>query len=441
MIEREACQKPRNALFYSHDMSGREDEEHKLANEQESKVIQKGKARLIVAESEDAPQASSEPREIKPEPRLAVSQQAEVEAVDEPVSEVQRLERAVDPGKERIKVDKAKFEKLEKRLDEAEKQEEKWGEARGIGWWSILMGGVIVIILVIGAVAIRGVLDGATAKTEEIPPLVEAPVEDDPYQGSPEKWFRDRSGAIGENSIQVLKSFLDTSDDERSQWVRNPEFYLQHHSSWQRPLSPLLGNSVKHSWDIDHIGDTGYLVFKTRDEDFLPFRAYFTRDGDSLKLDWEATTAWSEVSLQAMYEAGKKRGGAANRVEREAGVVAATQLSPRPKSDLPEKIYTDSVLLRCMIRKRDEFYAGSYNDKEHSAYMLLSADKMHHMWGYAPKDSDLDKQLKSVLDHGSFVVKLKKDRRVTLRVRVNENEALPLQVELVELVNPEWVTP
>ena len=73
--------------------------------------------------------------------------------------------------------------------------------------------------------------------------------------------------------------------------------------------------------------------------------------------------------------------------------------------------------------------------------MILSPDKSHSFWGYVDRDSELDKQLKSLLDHGSFVVSLKKDIRVTLRVGRGKKDALPSQLELLELVHEEWVKP
>ncbi len=97
--------------------------------------------------------------------------------------------------------------------------------------------------------------------------------------------------------------------------------------------------------------------------------------------------------------------------------------------------------MRCKDRRRDEFYAGPYNDKDHAAFMLIAADSAYYMWAYTPRDSALDLELRRLLDHGRFVVDLKKDLRVTVRVRRSQKDALPSQLELMELIHPEWVTP
>jgi len=411
-------------------------------DEDTSQVIHKGKARLIVSESEPSSASSPEPRMIRPEPRVVVTTHAKPELVDEPADEIKRLERSVHPGKERIKVGKAKFEKLEERLPEDERQEEQWGGSLGTNWLMLFLGGGGVIVLVIVLVVMRGAWGGDMMKAEDIviPTLVVE--EPDPFEGEPEQWMRHRSGVISEEALQILKQFMESEDAEvRSKLVRHPDEYLKLAPHWPVSIDTVLSNSDHQAWVIGHTEDTAYLILNTMTRDFLPLRVYFTREGETLKLDWQASVAWSDVSLKDIRLAGQQRGGAANERQRKAGVVPMSKLSPSSKSTIPAKIYTDSVLVRCMIRKKEEHYLGIYNDEEHSAYMLLSPDKMHDMWGYAAKGSDLDLRLKAILDHGSFVVSLKKDERVMLRIRVNEKEALPSQVELVELLNPEWVTP
>lgn len=395
------------------------------ASEDKAKVISKGAARLIVSGGEQASAEKREPQEIIHEPRPLASAKAGpiLESYDQPEEDVLRLERSVDPGKERVKVSKAKFVKRETQPDEAEKQEAQWGEKSVSGGRMLLLGGLVVVVFVVSLVAVRSLFDGDAVKIEILAPPI---VEEDRlalYEGSPEKWFHERSGRISAEALEILNSFLGASDNtSRSEWVRHPAKFLKHVQTWPVKIDPLIEPRDLQSWDIGHTGDTAYLILTARNREYLPFRAYFTREGGELKLDWHATVAWSDVSLQSISE-------------------SAEQRAESPNAHLPDTRSTDSVLVRCMLRKRNEFYAGPYNDQDHSAFMLLSADKMHQMWGYAPKGSKLDLQLRAILDHGSFVVSLKKDERVTLCVRVNGKDALPSQLDMVELVNREWVTP
>ena len=322
-------------------------------------------------------------------------------------------------------------------LSEDELRESQWGQPRestsqggGRVW---VMGGVIVLALVAVLLGLRflsGDGEEKIQKTEVVSgsTLVEKGEKTKTEEeNSSEKWFRAHSGELAEQALTVLKGYMAASTKEaRSQWVRNPERYLKLVDGWPVPISPLLSENDPQTWNIEHTEKTAYLIFKGRDKNYMPFRAYFTREGDTLKLDWEATTAWSEVSLDALRKAGEKRRSGA---------------SASAESDLPRAVYTDSVLLRCLIRKKEQYYAGVYDDERYSAFMLLSSDKMQNVWGYAPRGSELDLKLRKLLSYGYFVESLKRDVCVTVRIRVNQKDALPSQVELVKMEYPEWVTP
>jgi len=430
-------------------MSQREEDEHHQEDVRKLEVLKQEKS-LISSEEFDASQTVRvEPRQIRPEPREMKSVQREPEMVEaeEATHDVARLKRGSHPGKERIKPKKVTFEKLEDRPDEAENQENQWGIAetevssRG-NTRVLLIGGGIVFVLVVALVGLRLFFGGEIAKAEVVHGTPHIKRVKAPFENGPEKWFRDRSGIVSTQALVVLKGYMAAENNQaRSQWVRNPGRYLKLVDDWPVPIAPLLSANDPQAWDIAHTKETAYLILTARDHDFLPFRAYFTREGDVLKLDWAATTAWCDVSLELLRKAGRKRGRAITAIQKKVGVVAASELSPQSKSDLPEAVYNDSVLVRCLIRKKEEHYAGVYNDEEYSSFMLLSADKMHNMWGYAVKGSDLDIKLRRLLRYGYFVEDLKKDLSVTVRVRVNEKEALPSQVELMKLEYPEWVTP
>ena len=393
--------------------------------------------------SESQVRAESDPRSIGIQPRVAKPKPVAAVTGDDAEfeDEVVRLEQGVIPRGERVKVAQAKFEKLEERQDEAEKQEDQWGGGSIIGWRSIVIGGVFVVLLVVILVVMRGSVGGQGAEVMESP-IVENLRSVDPYEGNPEQWFRHLASSIEPETLRVMKGYMEAPDDQaRSQWVRYPKLFLRKKAQMSIAVNPLLEQKRGQSWDINHTDDTAYLIFQGMDKDYLPFRAYFTQDGEQLKLDWMATTAWSDVSLQAIRAEAQSRGGAVNAAQLVSGVVGDSELSPQSKSALPPEIYTGSMMVRCLIRKKNDFYAGPYNDRDHSAYMLISADKMHEMWGYTAKGGELDLKLKRVLDHGSFVVALKKNVRVMLKVRMAKKGALPSQLELVELLNTEWVTP
>lgn len=422
----------------------------------EAKVINKGKAKLIISGVEEARKEAGETKVIAPEPRVAKVRKPLPEPESERrAEEIQRLEREVDPGKERIKVDKANFENRKKRPDEAEIQEEQWGGGLAPGWWVMIAGACVAVVL-LGGLALESWIDGDHAQTvPTAPPRSASDV--DPYAGSPEKLLHERGGLNSEEVNNLLKAFMSQEDDvARSKFVRNPKSYLEKVGEWNVKLTPRLGDIEKQSITIDHTEDTAFIVLKCKDSEFMPFRAYFVREGEQLKFDWEATVAWSEASFEIIAKKIKAQHAARKKtiVDGREENLRQPQLPVKsPKGAIPQEpmtgdpvisqdeLFTKPLLVRCLISRRDEFYTGPYNDREHSVFMLLSPDKSKHLWAYTDRDSALDIELRRFLDHGRFVMALKKNRHVTLRIQRNQKEALPSQVELVEIVHPEWVTP
>ncbi len=424
-------------------------EEHRSKPMKEKSVVStiEGKdARLIIQETQSEHVVSSDPnkpRSIRPEPRdIASKKSVELtEAVSEE-PEVPRLQSNSRPGQDRVKIEKPKFEKLEERPEEDEVKESEWGSCREIDGKYLLIGGGIVIILIIISVMLTFFYAGDTTAEEVDSKSIVKKVEEKVDEDACEQWFRSRSGNIAQVALPVLTGYMKAkTDKERSAWVRKPARFLKHVADWPIKIDPFIENENELNWDVHHIEKTAYLVLVAKDKDFMPVRIYFVRVGDKLKIDWEASTAWSEASFKDLLRAGKKLSATITKEQREAGVVESISLRPKTKIDQLIEDKNKWFILRSMIRKKDEFYAGPYNDKEYSSYFLLSSDIMKSVWGYVRLGSDLDQELRKILDYGRFVVSLKKDIRVTLKVKLGKKGAFPNQLEIVGLKHLEWVTP
>ena len=335
---------------------------------------------------------------------------AEVPDQEKELAPTRRLE---DRNSNNLSDDKRagrKVKKLKRRgalKGEDVRQEERWGVKAKTGVW-LAISIVALVVVVMGAVVVKN-------STREIPVDNQAykdlpAVSENPYKDSPEEWFRKSTGKMEPKALELIDAFV-VSDNiqEKSLLVRNPDEYLKRQLGWKGGSISSRARQSKNYWGIKHTEEEGFLTLDTQNEDFLPMRVYFVKTEDGLKIDWSASTAWSERSF-----------------------VDLKQTKDNLDGDL---------LLRCLLRRRNDFYAGPYNDTEHASFMILSPDKSRSFWGYVDRDSELDKQLKSLLDHGSFVVSLKKDIRVTLRVGRGKKDALPSQLELLELVHEEWVKP
>lgn len=411
-----------------------ETERSKAADGKKSSLPKQSKkttAKLVVKEVE----AGETGLKISPQPRvvhtapLVIESEKEIDGSDEQITRLERPPAVQTPMEKSASV---KFEKIESAPTSEDRHEHDWEKPMSIGWW-VLFGGGAMVFIVVAAVFLSNKMEGLAMKEVEAPDIKLAEV--DPFEGSPEQWFRQRAGAIGEQSLTLMKSYLAAQDDQsRSQYVRNPKLYLQRASEWPEKVRPRLEGIDQKQWDIHHIEETAYLTLDTENQDFLPTRLYFVRHGNELKLDWMASTAWCDRSISDLKKA---------MIDREKLVAGLRQKSTETSvaPAMPAPVITEPVLLRCLLARRNEFYAGPYNDQDHAAYMILSPDKNEYLWAYVDRDSELDGELRKLLDHGSFVVDLKKDIRVTVRVRSGKKDALPSQLELMELVHPEWVKP
>jgi len=426
-------------------MSKREDEKNHEENISKLEVSKQDQLSNTSEQCDAVQKLTVEPRRIRPEPRKKGFSKCQPKEIDEELESQEEevwggdLNRKKPAGKNRLKPDKVVFEKLEERPSEDEVQENQWGassgeSSEGGSFRFFLIGGVLVFVLLVGLVGMRLLSGGELEKAEVMRGSSEG-ASSQAVEENPEKWIRDHFGEMNTESLHILKEYTAAKDKlSRSQWVRNPERYLKLVDDWPVKVSIRMSGDDLYKWDVGHTNGKAYLILIGKDRDYMPLRVYFTREGGDLKLDWEATTAWSEVSLEALRNAGQKR----SRFMQGDQVSEAS--SPK-ESDVPEAVYSDSVFVRCLIRKKEEYYGGVYTEDKYSAFMLLSANKMHSVWAYAPKDSELDLELRRMLRYGYFVEALKKDICVTVRIRVNRKDALPSQVELVKLEYPEWVSP
>ncbi|MGJ8678389.1 MAG: hypothetical protein ACSHX0_12800 [Akkermansiaceae bacterium] len=294
------------------------------------------------------------------------------------------------------------------RIDPSTIEENKWGgETTGnlsLKWlWrgALLTLVMIILGLVFHSLKMKSDEQGAVKSNTNQKALPE--VED------PEKWFHDNLGVSRKKGVEILDSFLSLEDSEaQSLLVRDKTFFKNHRSESWTINKPRVNSNNFQLWSVGHNEQTAFLKLSCRDQLGMPFSAYFTRSGETIQLDWASSVRWSEVSLEP---------------------------------DELKKLGNEPKLIRCLIKRKEEFYVGAYNDQQHASYTLSSFDKVNTVWAYVDRGSELDEKLKSLLDYGSFVVSLKKDIRVTLKIARLEADALNSQVDIVELVHEDWVSP
>lgn len=401
-------------------------QEDVASSSKEGYVIGKGGSRLVIKSKQASDAASVQPQEVTLEPpkRRKAPDRKEPAVVEEKKTStvwVTRLEADHNPGKERIKVDQAKFEKRTAKQDEGEIQEEQWEKSFFSGWW-LLFGGLGIIALIVLGILIQSSFDEKLLDDESNKFDLG---EGGSIEDSPKKWFQERAHILDAELMKSIQGYMGAdSNEEKSKWVRNPEIFLKRAPDWSSEFRPSVVSLKNNSLSISHTDETGYAILSTLNQDFMPTRVYFTHEKNRLLIDWEASVAWSEVPMGVMQQSLRKQ--YENSDKKKVG---------------DEPLYQEPVLVRCYLGRKQEHYSGSYNDQEHAVYMLKSPDYKTSFWAYVKRDSELNTKLKKMLGHGRYVMRLKADIPVTLRVARSKHDALPSQLDIVELVFKDWVAP
>ncbi len=224
-------------------------------------------------------------------------------------------------------------------------------------------------------------------------------------------WYNERISDLYKDAAQLIETFIATdSDAERALLLRTPESSLPLINQWPSIVDPLPNTKDSDKWafTILEIDDFHYLVFTGKRVDFSEFRYYFVRDGDELKLDWQATAAYSQRRISSHIE--------------------------RP--------FESQTLVRGVLSK-PQIYLGPYSDdKKWSSFEIADPLGGESLWAYVPKSSELEEELLGWMDYGRFIVELNENVRGTFILKSSEApDAHPKQVEIVKAIHKGWLTP
>jgi len=172
---------------------------------------------------------------------------------------------------------------------------------------------------------------------------------------------------------------------------------------WHAPAEWLPSRNAE--WRISADGGKCHGCLSGRKPDFAPYQAYFVRDGDALRIDWEATEGVGEVTFATLVR-GIGSGG----------------------------------LIRTYATA-ENFYSLRFPESEFRSYKLLAPDREQVVWGYLKLDSPaaaaLLKEFKSAESEGTTPAEL----AITLRVSPPPDGAQKNQWLIGEMLHIGWVSP
>ncbi len=296
--------------------------------------------------------------------------------------------------------------------NEAKPVEERWGSSRttqrGWGWFLVRVFALLVPVLAIVTAIFLTKREKADLR---YPDQLNLNISEEERKFEPvgaKAWFDKNPHASYDRSIGILRTLNEAEGEKVPAGVFRREDFTRKQIEdrgigWQSGF--IITDPRKFSWSIAETGGVGYLILEGLREDRSTYRTYFVKSDEGIRMDWAATTAWSELPVEELTgDGGEGR-----------------------------------VLIRCVLSK--EPYFDGVNDRDRSWYLMMLPDSEEQFWGYAPANTPLDEELLDLFQFGRIVLDRKKEVRATLRISRSDKAAKPNRFEIVELITEEWVLP
>lgn len=265
--------------------------------------------------------------------------------------------------------------------------------------------------LVAGGIGVGGVLVAALATQEFLAPkpkpqkahlevVEEAKLED-------LKGF-ELDGPCQDNARALLAAYAKATTPEEVLPLIRDAARLSHRLRadwlpWQAPADWLPARDA--SWQVSAEGGRPHGSLSGRKPDFSPYRAYFVREGEALRIDLEATEGLGDAAFAALQQ-GRGSGG-----------VVRAYLSP------------------------ENFYSLTFPETAFRSFKLLAPDREFVVWGYVKSGSPAAAALLKVFEPTVSGADAPTEVPMTLRLTAAVTGVQKNQWLIGELLHIDWVCP
>ena len=280
------------------------------------------------------------------------------------------------------------------------KQEADWMGSQVMSLWWVLAGALCIVVL--------WVFLSRSFNTPVNPTSLEEPdrltINED-LSDFPIAEFVAPDSEILPEIVDLLEKVHSAEGPELAKFIRGGEESRVRRLAWVErkpvptPHYPLTRRQLRAASAKKY----AYLIVVGLDPDYLEAVAYFTKEGDSFKYDWEASEGYSEIL-------------------------------PGEADQLTDE---ESKLMRCKAMPSN-FYTPSFPEEEFQGYTLHHSDPGEFVWAFAGRSSESNKKIMSHFSGRAFPGTM---GRVTIRVKKGPEGARSNQLEIVEFVHSDWFTP
>jgi len=317
--------------------------------------------------------------------------------------EVVRLEQALTEGPfQAAKIIPAQPLTAAGGARELQGEGQDWGQTRPHPLRWLVMAGVLVGGVLVAALATQELLRTPKAKARTAGLELVEPTQVEPMQGF------ELDGPSEENARALLAAYaVATTPKAVIPLIRNAprltQRLTQNWHAWQVPANWLPAHNA--TWQISAAGGRNHGCLSGRKPDFTPYQVFFVREGEALRIDWEATEGLGDATFATLAR-GRGMGG-----------TIRTYATP------------------------ENFYSLVFPETEFRSYKLLAADHEQVVWGYVklgdPAAAALLKVFESAMNNGE----LPAEQAITLRLTPPPAGAQKNQWLIGEMLHIDWVSP
>ena len=296
------------------------------------------------------------------------------------------------------------LEAVDEEVAHARRQGEgrEWGRKSRLATRWIAAAACGVVFLVVSALAVNQVW------LRDIKPSIPLPVA--PPEESPIEQIVgfELEGSSEAEARQLLTTYARATElAEILPIVRNgPALAARLKLDWQPWRAPADWEiPLDAAWSVSADGGRNHGRLKGIKPDFSRFRAYFVREDDGLKLDWEATQGIGDASFDQLVS-GQGTGGK----------------------------------IRAMA-KLDYYHSDVFPEESYHSFRLRAPDGEQAIWAYSLIGSPCDEQLMRTFEPSAIRSPDKSELPITLRLEAGPDGCQKNQWIIGELLHIEWVSP
>lgn len=283
-----------------------------------------------------------------------------------------------------------------------------WGEEKGHGSYKwMIYSGVGIVLLIILTVVLSQKFGRKPVRESQKSQFSQMDVFDDtPGEKDADPEMLEMLSTSQTEAKEIYGKYATAkSAEDLTGLLFNESIVMPLLSSRWEPLNARSGWAPgdEATWTVLDREGEHYGVLEGSNDDYTPFYAFFRKDGDSLKLDWKATTGYGSAEFAEM-----------------------------------KKAQGDGTEIRNVISQGD-FYTFSLPEEKYRSLRMMSPDGNFTLWAYTERESELDEKLIKLFTPSQITGEAQSQIQVILSVVPGPDESLPNQWVIKDLVRMNWL--